>query len=135
MLTTIMRYSDPFLRLRKSKFRRSRQLGYIERQMVEELGMDGIRHHAEMIIEKKLQNPYVDGKQTPYQGHPVFIAMHATATCCRNCLFRWHRIPRHRPLTEEEKRFVVGLIMVWIKKEIRTKCVKSNLYSYVYKSL
>ncbi|MCP9485713.1 MAG: DUF4186 domain-containing protein [Gaiellaceae bacterium MAG52_C11] len=30
--------------------------------------------------------PRKDGKQTPYRGHPVFVAQHATATCCRTVL-------------------------------------------------
>lgn len=33
------------------------------------------------------------GRQTPYRGHPVFVAQHAAATCCRTCLERWHAIP------------------------------------------
>ena len=33
-----------------------------------------------------------DGKQTPTKGHPVFVAQHATATCCRECIRKWHKI-------------------------------------------
>jgi hypothetical protein len=33
------------------------------------------------------------------RGHPVFIAQHATATCCRGCLAKWHDIPAGRALT------------------------------------
>jgi hypothetical protein len=45
----------------------------------------------------------------------VFKAMHATATCCRKCLFRWHRIPRYRQLELHEVDFIVNVIMAWIK--------------------
>lgn len=37
-----------------------------------------------------------DGKQTPMRGHPVFIAQHATATCCRECLKKWHNIKKRK---------------------------------------
>jgi hypothetical protein len=35
------------------------------------------------------------------RGHPIFVAQHATATCCRGCLTKWHRIPQGQPLTPE----------------------------------
>ncbi len=25
------------------------------------------------------------------KGHPVFVAQHATATCCRECIRKWHK--------------------------------------------
>jgi hypothetical protein len=49
-----------------------------------------------------------DGKQTPMRGHPVFIAQHATATCCRGCLEKWHAIPHGRALSEQEQRYGAG---------------------------
>ncbi|MGV9305492.1 DUF4186 family protein [Nonomuraea sp. NPDC003727] len=55
------------------------------------------------LIARRLvpAEPYKDGEQTPCRGHPVFVAQHATATCCRTCLHRWHDIPRGRELTSE----------------------------------
>ncbi len=41
-------------------------------------------------------------RQTPFRGHPVFIAQHATATCCRECLAKWHRIPRNTAFRPHE---------------------------------
>ena len=60
-----------------------------------------------------------DGKQTPTKGHPVFVAQHATATCCRGCLEKWHRIPKGRELTWEEQEYVVDVIMEWISREMK----------------
>ena len=51
------------------------------------------------------------------RGHPVFIAQHATATCCRGCLEKWHKIPKGRVLTEQEQEYVVNVIMEWIKRQ------------------
>ena len=52
------------------------------------------------------------------RGHPVFIAQHATATCCRNCLYKWHKIQAGIELTEEQKEYIVNLIMARIYKEV-----------------
>jgi exodeoxyribonuclease V alpha subunit len=59
-----------------------------------------------------------DGKQTPMRGHPVFIAQHATACCCRGCLMKWHHIPMWRALTPEEQAYVVDVLMTWIQREM-----------------
>lgn len=52
------------------------------------------------------------------KGHPVFIAQHATATCCRECLSKWHFIEKTHILSESECDYIVSVIMEWIKKEI-----------------
>jgi hypothetical protein len=44
------------------------------------------------------------------KGHPVFIAQHSTATCCRGCIQKWHRIKKEMELSDQEIRFLVGLI-------------------------
>ena len=59
--------------------------------------------------------PKMDGKQTPMRGHPVFIAQHATATCCRSCLAKWHRIPAGVPLTADQIDYVVNVIRCWLQ--------------------
>lgn len=64
-------------------------------------------------------NPKQDGKQTPMKGHPVFLAQHATATCCRGCLERWYGIEKGRPLTQDEMEYMVAIIMAWIVKEMK----------------
>jgi exodeoxyribonuclease V alpha subunit len=51
------------------------------------------------------------------KGHPVFLAQHATATCCRGCLYKWHGIPAGRALTDAEIDYVVDVIMTWIERE------------------
>ena len=49
--------------------------------------------------------------------HPVFIAQHATATCCRGCLQKWHRIEKGRALSDDEIKFVVELVMGWLLEQ------------------
>jgi len=48
------------------------------------------------------------------RGHPVFIAQHATATCCRGCIEKWHGIKKQKELSEDEKNYLVSVIMKWI---------------------
>ena len=81
--------------------------------------MDTGRRHAEDFIEKKLAPAYPenDGKQTPMKNHPVFIAQHACACCCRGCLEKWYKVPKGRELTKAQQEKIVNLLMAWIKKE------------------
>ena len=60
----------------------------------------------------------VDGKQTPMRGHPVFIAQHACACCCRGCLHKWYHVPVGRELTENEQERIVKLLMTWIERQL-----------------
>jgi hypothetical protein len=59
-----------------------------ERQYCLDKGAEVIDRHAADFVAGRLAPalPNNDGKQTPMRGHPVFIAQHATATCCRGCL-------------------------------------------------
>ena len=83
-------------------------------------GQSTMRLHARDLIARRLApaEPRNDGKQTPYRGHPIFVAQHATATCCRTCLERWHQIPKGRELSREQVRYVVDVICLWIEREV-----------------
>lgn len=107
--------------LSKSKFRSGFYLKDKDKQYVFDKGIDKIRSHAYDFIEKRLAplNILNDGKQTPMRGHPVFVAQHATATCCRNCLYKWHKIPKNKLLTKEEQDYIVNVIMTWISSQIK----------------
>ena len=50
--------------------------------------------------------------------HPVFIAQHATATCCRECIRKWHKIKPGRELSQVQRDYLVDVIMTWIEKEL-----------------
>ena len=110
-----------FDKLAKSNFRSKFKLKQKEKDYIREKGIDVIRSHACDFISKRLAPKDIpnDGKQTPMKGHPVFIAQHATATCCRGCLYKWHRIPKGIELSEEQKEYIVNVIMAWINREIK----------------
>jgi hypothetical protein len=102
--------------LARSAFRRQFTLGPKERAYLVAKGRAMVMEHAETFVAQRLApaTPANDGKQTPFRGHPVFIAQHATATCCRGCLAKWHGIERGKPLTDEEQAHVVATIMRWL---------------------
>jgi hypothetical protein len=83
-------------------------------------GPSAIRAHARDLIAQRLAPafPRNDGKQTPYRGHPVFVAQHATATCCRSCLLKNHGIEPGVELTPEQQEHVVDVICRWIEREL-----------------
>lgn len=116
-----MTYLDVLNNLSKSKFRSSFHLRKYMIDYINEKGMSKIREHAYDFITKRLAPANIpnDGKQTPMKGHPVFIAQHACACCCRSCLYKWHKIPKGRNLTKKEIDYIVNLIMLWIKLNIK----------------
>ena len=109
--------------LSKSKFRSSFHLKEKDKQYVKDKGLAKIKEHAYDFITKRLASKYPknDGKQTPFKGHPVFIAEHATATCCRSCLEKWHKIPVGCELTKDQIDYIVNVIIAWITKEMKEK--------------
>ena len=113
-------YTQLFERLDNSKFRSGFHLKKKDREYVREKGLETIRHHARDFIAKR-EAPAVipnDGKQTPMRGHPVFIAQHATATCCRECIRKWHKMQLGRELSQIQQEYLVDVIMTWIQKEM-----------------
>src|SRR3954464_4967419 len=87
---------DLFPALQESTFRRKFHLSKKELSYATEKGLDTLLDHARKIIAERLAPADIpnDGKQTPLRNHPVFVAQHATATCCRGCLQKWHHIPK-----------------------------------------
>lgn len=112
-------YKQLFEHLENSKFRSSFHLKQKDIGYIYEKGMDVIRQHAADFIAKREAPAFIpnDGKQTPMKGHPVFIAQHATATCCRGCIYKWHKIKSGRELSQIQQDYLVDVIMTWIEKE------------------
>ena len=108
-----------FTALARSAFHRfrlkGRDLGYLQ-----DKGLPLVLVHAADFIRERLAPAAIpnDGKQTPFRGHPVFVAQHATACCCRGCLEKWHRIPHGRELTDAEQAYVVGVMERWLRQEL-----------------
>ena len=83
-----------FEALSHSAFRSKFRLSYADRTYAETRNDELLKKHAKEILHDRIgsANPKNDGKQTPYKGHPIFTAQHATGCCCRGCLYKWHGI-------------------------------------------
>jgi len=118
-MMTDKRVEDALHSLKRSAFRAKFRLSARDRSYLHEKGIETIRNHAVDFLTKRIAPafPRNDGRQTPLKNHPVFIAQHATATCCRRCISKWHRIPKGRALEKPELAYLVDLIMGWIRHQ------------------
>lgn len=112
--------NNAFAKLNKSKFRSSFHLSNKDFKYIDDKGMDTIWSHCKDFIKQRLAPAYIpnDGRQTPMRGHPIFIAQHACACCCRGCLEKWYRVPQGQELTVNQQERIVAFLMAWIAKEV-----------------
>lgn len=118
-----MTLDEALNRLEKSKFRSKFHLSRADREYIAKKSIDTVRAHAVDFVAQRLAPAKIanDGAQTPWRGHPVFVAQHATATCCRGCIEKWYKIPKNTTLSPTQQQKIVNLIMYWIEKEIERK--------------
>ena len=116
-------YAGMLSRLQDSKFRSRFHLKEKDRNYIREKGMSVIREHALIFIRERLAPAVIpnDGRQTPMRGHPAFLAQHACACCCRNCLYKWYHVPKGVPLTDFQQACIVELLMRWIAREMEQR--------------
>lgn len=117
-----------FQALQRSSFRARFRLNARDGQYLQQKGLPVILDHAESFVAERLAPAVIanDGKQTPMRGHPVFVAQHATATCCRGCLHKWHQIPLDQALSLEQQAYVVVVIERWLTAQQDKKREKSS---------
>ena len=110
-------------RLAQSKFRSRFKLSTKDIAYIQQKGLETIRQHAIDFIAKRIAPADIknDGKQTPMRNHPVFVAQHATATCCRGCINKWHGFAKNTQLDKNQQKYIVDLIMCWIKNQLDNK--------------
>ncbi len=108
-----------FVALERSEFRRRFRLRDKEAAYLREKGLETVLVHARDFVEKRLAPATIanDGRQTPMRNHPVFLAQHATGTCCRGCLEKWHNIPKGRALSDREVQYIVTVIRHWLVRQ------------------
>ena len=109
-----------FNRLKRSEFRSSFKLKDKELEYLSQKGIDTIMSHAADFINTRLApaKPKNDGKQTPFGKHPVFTAQHATGTCCRSCLEKWHNIRKGTELNRNQKDYILTVIRKWLDLQV-----------------
>ncbi|WP_256941033.1 DUF4186 domain-containing protein [Acetobacter orientalis] len=106
-------------RLARSEFRQQFHLNAQDRSYLATKGFEAVLEHGADFIGKRLApaHPAKDGRQTPWQGHPVFVAQHATGTCCRSCLEKWHGFVKGLPLNGVQQAYVLAVIATWLRQE------------------
>lgn len=107
---------EALAKLQKSAFRAKFHLTEKDKQYVKDKGVDTVREHAADFVRQRLAPAVIpnDGKQTPMRGHPVFVAQHACACCCRGCLNKWYKVPVGTELNENQQERIVNRLMAWI---------------------
>jgi predicted Fe-S protein YdhL (DUF1289 family) len=113
---TMRDLDDLFAALARSRFRASFRLSARDAKYLQDKGLPTVLAHARDFVGRRLApaEPLNDGRQTPFRGHPVFVAQHATATCCRGCLQKWHGIAKGGELTAPEQAHVVAALERWL---------------------
>lgn len=106
-----------FAALSRSTFRAGFKLNARDLAYLHAKGLSQVLTHAEDFVQNRLAPAMIEneGKQTPMRGHPVFVAQHATACCCRGCLQKWHAIPQGRLLTLDEQAYIVVVLESWLQ--------------------
>jgi predicted Fe-S protein YdhL (DUF1289 family) len=120
---------DVFRALARSAFRARFRLDPADRSYLQAKGLATVVDHARDFVARRLApaHPARDGKQTPFRGHPAFVAQHATATCCRGCLEKWHAIPRGRALDAAEQAHVVAAVARWLRDQQRAEAAGADV--------
>jgi predicted Fe-S protein YdhL (DUF1289 family) len=118
----VIEIDEAFRRLAAAPFRRKFRLAGRERAYVETWGIAAVMKHGAKFIAERLAPafPRNDGKQTPWRNHPIFVAQHATATCCRGCLEKVHEIAKGHALTDAESAYVLRVLERWIAEQVNS---------------
>ena len=105
--------------LAASSFRRKFRLQGRELAYLQTWGLDRVMEQGRKLIDERLApaSPRNDGRQTPWGNHPIFVAQHATATCCRGCLAKVREIAKGHELTADEKSYVLQTIRRWLESQ------------------
>ena len=128
--------------LSKSAFRRIFKLYPDSKDYIylKEHGLTKVLQDALALMQTKLipAIPKNDGKQCPYDGHPVFVAQHATGTCCRTCLFKIHKIQKFKILNDAEIQYILTVFQHYFEQQLQfcktapliTRSLKSTVYLF-----
>jgi len=103
----------------EARYRHKLETKHLE-QLTRAFKSKGTRSLKSMIssrINKRIKiKPLNDGKQTPYMGHAIDMAMHTTAVCCRFCVEHWHNIKNSKDyiLNEKEINYLDDVVYTYI---------------------
>lgn len=59
-----------------------------------------------------------DGSRLQQKDIRCLLLSIATATCCRECIRKWHKIQPGKELSRIQQDYLVDVIMTWIQSEV-----------------
>jgi len=68
----------------------------------------------------------VDLSLSGFKGHPVFVAQHAVAACCRSCLAKWYGIEKGVALNDEQIDYIIRVICLWLQRQLAGDAPSGN---------
>jgi hypothetical protein len=96
-----------------------------------EIDQDAVNHarrkgrvQFRTAVDKRIRNSVGrdknprEGQQTPFTGNAIYYAQHALGCCCRRCIDYWHGIEPGRALTDDEVKYFVELVMLFVQKRL-----------------
>lgn len=121
--------SETFKRLKRSRVCSKFTLNDHEWAYLANRGLDAILLEGRTLLVKRFSE--VDKshscKSEPLRHHPIYIALHATGSCCRTSLWKWHGIPKDIELKEKDIFFILLILKEWfIRLEKPSHLVESE---------
>lgn len=109
-------------RLAVNAFRRGFRLQGRELAHLQTWGLERVMRDASELLRRRVApaDPPNDGRQTPWRNHPVFVAQHATATCCRGCIEKWYGVARGHALEPDELNLLLESVRRWLEPYSRS---------------
>jgi hypothetical protein len=110
---------EVFRKLSLSAFRRKFRLQGRELAYLRTWGLPHVMKQAAELLRQRVApaQPKNDGRQTPWRNHPVFVAQHATGTCCRGCIEKTYGIAKGHDLSAEELQQLLAAIERWLSSQ------------------
>ncbi|WP_372655987.1 DUF4186 family protein [Halobacteriovorax sp.] len=122
-------FTDIFRRLGCSKVCCKFKLKDEQWEYLAKRGFDTILLEGRSLIVKIFNEDSLSHscKVAPVQTHPIYIALHATGTCCRSSLEKWHKIPKSKELKEKDIFYILLVVKEWIiRQEKPSHLIKSE---------
>lgn len=122
-------FTDIFRRLNCSKVCCKFKLKDDQWDYLAKRGFDSILLEGRTLIVKIFSEEakHHSCKVAPVQNHPIFTALHATGTCCRSSLEKWHKIPKNKELREKDIFYILLVVKEWIiRQEMPEHLIKSE---------
>ena len=111
--------TELFAALGRSRFRSRFVLEPGDWAYIQSRGMHCIAQHARQFVAQPCRGPTCKRRPADADEHILFVAQHATATCCRGCLARWHGIQTGRAADRDGDRLRYDVICDRIRRQAR----------------